>query len=257
MIKISKRLEMIAKRVPQGSRLADIGSDHALLPTYMVQQGMISFAIAGEVNAGPLEAAKKQVSDAQLETQIVVRLGNGLEVIEPGEVNAITIAGMGGSLIASILEQGKHKLEGINMLVLQPNVGEDMVRRWLLNNDWFLSGEAILEEDGKIYEILTAVPVSHVDKHQWNQLYATRNYNNPSEVIIEKDILLRMGPYLINETPSPIWFAKWNMELAQLERIRQSLANSELPASRLKEQELTEEMTRIQEVLTCLQKVQL
>lgn len=256
MIKISKRLEMIAKRVPKGSRLADIGSDHALLPTYMVQQGMISFAVAGEVNVGPSEAARKQVSDAQLESQIVVRLGNGLEVIEPGEVNAITIAGMGGSLIATILEQGKHKLEGIKTLVLQPNVGEEMVRRWLMDNNWFLTSEAILEEDGKIYEILTAVPASQVIKQQLDQLYAPRVYANMSEVIIEKDILLRMGPYLIHEAPSPIWFAKWELELAQMERIRQSLAKSELPASRLKEQELTNEMTRIQEVLTCLQKVQ-
>lgn len=256
MIKISKRLEMIADQVPQGARIADIGSDHALLPTFLMQRGLISFAVAGEVNQGPLEAAQKQVSDAQMDSSISVRLGDGLEVIEAGEVDAITIAGMGGSLIASILEQGKHKLLGIKKLILQPNVGEEMVRRWLMDNDWFLSSETILEEDDKIYEILTAVPAETVHKQQRIELYAPRNYDSEPLVLIDKEMLLRMGPYLINFAASPIWFAKWEAELVQMERIRQNLANSDLPASRQKEQELTHEMKRIQEVLICMQKVQ-
>ncbi|TCZ75569.1 SAM-dependent methyltransferase [Paenibacillus albiflavus] len=256
MIKLSKRLQMIAERVPQGARLADIGSDHALLPTYLVQQGMISFAIAGEVNSGPLDAAMKQVSDAKLENNISPRLGNGLEVVEPGEVNTITIAGMGGSLIASILEQGKHKLEGVKHLILQPNVGEEMVRRWLLENGWFLTSETILEEDGKIYEILTAVRETEENEGKSVQLYASRTYEQMPETLIDQELLMRMGPYFIQPNPSKIWIAKWQMELAQLERIRQNLAKSDMPVSRQKEEELANEIRRIQGVLTCMQKVQ-
>lgn len=252
MIKLSKRLEIIAHQVPHGARLADIGSDHALLPTYLAQRGMISFAIAGEVNLGPLEAANQQVNAAGLQAAISVRHGNGLEVIQPGEVDAITIAGMGGSLIASILESGKEKLDSVRTLILQPNVGEDEVRHWLDTNGWFLAEEAILKEDEKIYEILTAVPASHADPAAVEQLYKERVYCG--DVRVDKAALLSMGPYLMEEA-SATWREKWESELTKLERIRQSLSRSELAEARMKQEQLKQTMISIREVLECLPKV--
>lgn len=125
-----------------------------------VESGKAVFAIAGEVNPGPFDAACKGVAEAGLGKVISVRRGDGLEVLEPGEVNCITIAGMGGALIAAILDRGQSqgKLKDVTTLLLQPNVGEDILRRWLLNNKWVLVAERILEEDGKLYEVLTAVP---------------------------------------------------------------------------------------------------
>jgi len=173
MVTLSIRLAAIAARVPASSRLADIGSDHALLPVYLAEQGKLAAGIAGEVNPGPYEAARRQVRESGVEDRIEVRKGDGLAVLAPGEVDVITIAGMGGGLIVSILEAGADRLAGVRLLVLQPNVGEDQVRRYLLANDWLLAAEEILEEDGKIYEILTAE--RHPDARRLNaELYRER-----------------------------------------------------------------------------------
>ncbi|MNI06673.1 tRNA (adenine(22)-N(1))-methyltransferase [compost metagenome] len=250
-VKLSKRLQMIADRVPSGSRLADIGSDHALLPTYLAQSGVITFAIAGEVNPGPLEAASRQVSEAGLSKVIEVRGGNGLAVLEPNEVDIITIAGMGGSLITTILNEGLDKLNGVKRLVLQPNVGEEHVRRWLDEQDWQLESEAILEEDGKIYEILTAVRATDA---QERNAYLYRDRQLSEEVLVNSDRLKLMGPYLLEEADE-VWFDKWDSELAKLEMIRSQLALSLADASKVKAEAIAKEIREIKEVLACLQKV--
>ncbi|OCT17138.1 SAM-dependent methyltransferase [Paenibacillus pectinilyticus] len=252
MIKLSKRLQMIADRVPKGSKVADIGSDHALLPTYLAQQGIIVSAIAGEVNPGPYEAAQRQVLESGLSKVIQVRSGDGLAVLETGEVDVITIAGMGGSLMASILDAGKSKLPGVKHLILQPNVGEDHVRRWLLENGWKLESEAILEEDGKIYEILTASTGSLEERDALESLYAERQL--PGGVNVSKERLHQMGPYLINEAPE-IWFMKWESELNKLAMIEAQLKLSTAEASIVKAEQVHKEINEIKEVLACLQKV--
>lgn len=250
MVKLSSRLQMIASQVPEGSRLADIGSDHALLPTYLVQQRVVPFAVAGEVNPGPLKAARQQVEEAGLVGRIEVRMGDGLAVLHPGEVNVITIAGMGGSLISSILEEGKEKLAGVKRLILQPNVGEEQVRRWLVGEGWVLCGEHILEEDGKIYEILNAERSSDAAAAN-GRLYRERVLGNALRLSTER--LLQMGPFLLEEA-SGVWFRKWESELRKLAMIRSRLELSEAEASKLRAQEFEREILEIKEVLQCLQK---
>jgi tRNA (adenine22-N1)-methyltransferase len=249
-IKLSNRLQQIADLVPKGARLADIGSDHALLPAYLAERGMIAFAVAGEVNEGPFQAAAKQVREADLTDRIDVRLGDGLEVVKPGEVDAITIAGMGGALIVSILSDGLDKLQGVRTLVLQPNVGEDAVRRWLLEHGWFLAKEHIIEEDGKIYEVLTALRTPEPQRAN-AELYEPRRLD--PNVVVERELLLQMGPYLL-EQASDVFVHKWLSELDKLERICRQLSQSEQEASRQKEQDLRHTMKQIEEVLGCLQK---
>lgn len=245
---------MIADQVPSGTRLADIGSDHALLPTYLAQRGIISYAVAGEVNPGPLGAAKRQVKETGLSGKIDVRGGNGLEVIEPGEVDVITIAGMGGALIVSILEAGKTKLDGVQKLILQPNVGEEHVRRWLDQQGWQLVSEMILEEDGKIYEILTAEAPSEESVKHNERLYRNRILSD--QVIVGKDRLYQMGPFLL-DAPKEVWFQKWESELDKFEMICHQLALSEAEASKVKSSSIAQEIQEIREVLACLQKAKL
>ncbi|MDO3409183.1 tRNA (adenine(22)-N(1))-methyltransferase TrmK [Saccharibacillus sp. CPCC 101409] len=250
-MKLSVRLNTICDRIPAGSRLADIGSDHALLPTYAVLEGKADFAVAGEVNRGPFDAASKQVAETGLGQKVSVRLGDGLAAIEAGEVDVITIAGMGGALIVRILTEGREKLEGVRRLILQPNVGEDIVRRWLLAEGWVLTGETVLEEDGKIYEVLTADRSERADKAN-AELYADTPVGEPP-VTLSRDQLLDFGPFLVREA-SPVFRLKWESEIAKLERVAGSMGRSDSGDAVEKKAALERRIEWIKEVLACLPK---
>jgi tRNA (adenine22-N1)-methyltransferase len=206
--KLSSRLQLVADFIPKGYKLADIGSDHAYLPCYVVKRGTVPFAIAGEVVEGPYLSAVRQVSVEGLQDQISVRKGNGLEVIEMNEVDCITIAGMGGALIATILEAGKNKLSGVKRLILQPNISAISIREWLLANQWELVDEQILEEDGKIYEVLVA------------------EQGNPKVPYLEnlhKGLLF--GPFLM-KSKTAVFKKKWEEEKKNWERILLQLSDA-------------------------------
>lgn len=250
-MKLSNRLQQIHDQIPEGSRIADIGSDHALLPVAAVRSGKAASAVAGEVNPGPYEAARKQVSDAGLQEQITVRRGDGLEVVSTGEVDVITIAGMGGALIASILDRGLSKLEEVKMLILQPNVGEDILRRWLLDHQWVVVAERLLEEDGKIYEIITAMPQASSPIAN-EEVYLARPLEGG--VVLTQDLLLRMGPYLVDR-PTDVFFAKWESEIVKLRGVVQSISKSDQDSSREKAAEVERLIANLKEVLECLPKV--
>lgn len=313
-VKLSKRLQTVADFIPQGSCVADIGSDHALLPVYLVSQGIARYVIAGEVNPGPFEAARRQVKSAGLSHLIDVREGDGLEVITsvesehsptrvehfqgndevPGErhtlakipqeqanlrfnqtanddghriarqVDIITIAGMGGQLMTTILERGKEKLRGVKKLILQPNVGEESVRRWLVDRNWFLSSETIIEEDGFYYEILVAEREILTDMNRGDQkqhviqvdrnivLYRERQLANGCK--ISPAMLFMMGPYLI-EQAEHIWAAKWHAEIAKLNMILTQLSYSQSIEAKQKTIEIQFQIEAMEEVLRCTQKV--
>ena len=94
------RLEAIAKWVPAGKSIVDVGTDHAYLPTILVRQGKTTFAIAGDIAAGPCQAAQNTIDTFGIKEFITVRQGDGLKIVAPGEVDIIAIAGMGaGSMI--------------------------------------------------------------------------------------------------------------------------------------------------------------
>lgn len=249
MIQLSKRLQTVANYVAEGSIVADIGSDHALLPVYLVQSQKVGFAIAGEVNDGPLQAAKTQVQQAGLEAFISPRKGDGLAVIDAGEVNTITICGMGGTLMRDILEAGRlaGKLEGVTQLVLQPNIGEDAVRYWLSDHGFIIVDEAILEEDGKIYEIIHAHKSEHAAQLN-EQLYDPNKLGLYLPDEIKKILLYRMGPFLTIEG-TPVWHKKWKLEIEKLNMILKSLEQSTTSQSLFKKHSTQQEIKMISEVL--------
>lgn len=231
--KLSKRLSAVANYIPEGARMADIGSDHAYLPCHVVKAGKVPYAVAGEVVEGPFLSAKKQVEIEGLTEQIDVRKGNGLEVIKKDEVECVTIAGMGGALIATILEAGKEKLEGVKRLVLQPNISAISIRTWFLRNEWILLKEEILEEDGKIYEILVA------EKGKNHSVYDDESI----------DAQLLMGPFLSREK-NAVFIKKWTGELQNWERILKQMGQSnQTEANLAKERELVHKISMVKELL--------
>ncbi|SIT82220.1 tRNA (adenine(22)-N(1))-methyltransferase [Edaphobacillus lindanitolerans] len=153
--RLSGRLAAVAAYVDEGASLADIGSDHAYLPCHLALSGKILKGIAGEVAAGPYESAVQTIHEAGLGEKVQARLADGLAAIRPEDrIDTVSIAGMGGPLIASILENGKERLEGVSRLILQPNINARSIREWGMANGWVLAAEEILKEDGKIYEVL-------------------------------------------------------------------------------------------------------
>ncbi|MBS7576527.1 MULTISPECIES: tRNA (adenine(22)-N(1))-methyltransferase TrmK [unclassified Enterococcus] len=199
--KLSKRLETVAGFVPQNARLADIGSDHAYLPVYLTKTKQISYAIAGEVVKGPFESAKKEVEAQGLASKIKVRLADGLAAIQPeDEIDTVTIAGMGGQLISEILNADLEQLINVKRLILQPNVGECGLRRWLNQNGYHIVAESILQEHQKIYEVIV------VEKGQ--------------QALNEHALLF--GPFLMQEK-STVFIKKWQQELENKERVLKKL----------------------------------
>lgn len=229
---LSKRLSLVAEQIPSGSRLADIGSDHAYLPCYVLGQGIITSAVAGEVNEGPFQSAIEQVKKLNFQEQISVRKGDGLQVVTPGEVDVITIAGMGGPLICTILESGIEKLAGVKRLILQPNVATNQVRKWLEANNWSLINEVILEEDGIIYEILIA-------ENNGENPYSQENYQ----------LELLVGPFLMKRKTT-IFRKKWSREVVAWQKILEQFQKAKsAPDVEKKKRLLLEKIKQVEEVL--------
>jgi tRNA (adenine22-N1)-methyltransferase len=153
-IKLGPRLNCIALLIDAKARLADIGTDHAYLPIALCQQGKIDYAVAVDIHQGPYQSALAAVREHKLEKKIAVRLGNGLQPLLPGEIDTLSLAGMGGKTILEILLAGQDILAEVADLVLQPQGLESRVRSSLLETGWLLKEEHLVEEEGRIYVIM-------------------------------------------------------------------------------------------------------
>ncbi|MFJ2982986.1 MULTISPECIES: tRNA (adenine(22)-N(1))-methyltransferase [unclassified Pseudomonas] len=200
---LSMRLERVAAHVPQGARLADIGSDHGYLPVALALRGLIEAGVAGEVAQTPYASAQRNVRRNGLQERITVRLADGLAAIDAQDrITAVSICGMGGKTMCAILEQGKARLSGRERLILQPNGEERALRGWLMENGYRIVNEELLRENRFDYEIIVAEPDGAV-AYSEEELY--------------------FGPLLMREK-SPAFLIKWQRMLRQKQ---QSLVNFE------------------------------
>ncbi|MBS9335965.1 tRNA (adenine(22)-N(1))-methyltransferase [Fructobacillus papyrifericola] len=195
-VKLTPRLNAVADLVNAKHKVADIGSDHAYLAAFLVEQGRVEEAIVGEVAKGPLENAKKTVRSQGLTEAIDCRLADGLAAIQPEDgVETVVIAGMGGLLIKKILAD-HQELGPFPELVLQPNTDQDALRAWLVANGYQVTKEEMVEEGIHRYEIIVAKP--------------------GKQELSKED--LTFGPFL-RQAAGPIFQAKWQHEKDRLQLV--------------------------------------
>ena len=147
-MKISPRLKAVAGLVPKCRSVCDIGTDHAYLPIYLVEKGICERAVAADINPGPLKAAEKNIAICGKKGLIETKLSDGFENIEPDDADCAVIAGMGGELIAKILDGRK---DNMTRFVLQPQRSFEYLRKYLAYNGFEIKKEEIAEEKDKMY----------------------------------------------------------------------------------------------------------
>lgn len=154
-VTLTPRLRAVAELVPQGARLADVGTDHAYLPAALILEGKIPFAIAADLRQGPLARARATVRARGLEGKIAFRLCDGLRGIRPEEVDAVAVAGMGGETIAEILAAAPWTRERDVPLILQPMSSMPDLRAWLTGNGYRIVTEVLAQEGDALYTALS------------------------------------------------------------------------------------------------------
>ncbi len=153
---MTPRLLTVAKMVENCKKLADIGTDHAYVPVYLIVNNIIKSALAMDINAGPLNKADENIKRFSLCDKIKTRLSDGLSQLEDGEADTVVIAGMGGVLINRILENDKERLNSVKTYILQPMTAIYETRKYLAENGFLIVDEALAKEDDKIYTIIKA-----------------------------------------------------------------------------------------------------
>ncbi len=152
---LDRRLSTAIEYITPGARVADIGTDHAYLPIALIEQGIASFAVAADINEGPIESARQNIREANSEDRIATLRTDGLVGIERYAPDHILIFGMGGELILRILSQAPWIRDSAITLVLQPMSRSHLLRAWLTQNGFHIFGETISLED-KYYRTVGA-----------------------------------------------------------------------------------------------------
>ena len=150
-LQLQPRLQLISELIPQNAKLADVGTDHGYLPTFLIQQGRICAAIASDIGAEPLAHARRTAEEYGVST-IDFRLCDGLNGISPNEADTVVIAGMGGETIVSILSAAPWTKENI-LLLLQPMTKIEYLRRWLGKNGYVFEKERLVWDKDILYPI--------------------------------------------------------------------------------------------------------
>lgn len=254
IINISERLKCVASLVNKGARVADIGTDHAYLPIYLVQNGISNKVYACDVRKEPLRRAKLHIDEYGLSDKITTQLCDGLKGINKGDVDTVTICGMGGKLMKNILKAGIDKLGDNTQLVLSAQSELRDFRKYLLETGIDIKSEHMLLEDGKYYFIFDCVYNTqdeyylNVTNIQQNNIYENaaaagdihnnnihsndshkedydKEDNDKKKMTAYAEEELRYGRYLL-DNKSEMLYEYLNKELTSCNNIRNSLINN-------------------------------
>ena len=195
-MQLSKRLQAVAEMVTPGNRVADIGCDHAYTSIYLLTNRISPYVVAMDINQGPLDRAKENVEKYGIDGKISIRKSDGLKMINPGEVDTILIAGMGGRLMLQILTSRMNIISAAKELVLQPQSETYLVRKALKELGYMIIKEKMLKEDGKYYVIMKLRP--------WTESLNDKDYQllKPEHIYFGRLLLEERNPVLLEHLQS-------------------------------------------------------
>ncbi len=234
-MEISQRLRIVGDFVTQKT-VADIGTDHAYVPIYLHKKGNIEKVIACDINKKPLQKAQQNIKLHHAENKIITRLGNGLQPLQPYEVDSIVISGMGGMLMIELMEQSLNIIKTIKELILCPHLDVTAVRKYLHNIGYVITDEKMIQEWGNFYTILRAIPGKQKYDKEIEYIFG-------SVLLEKKDAVLK--EYIINEK-------------MRLKKIEQHLYDKRTEQSQKRLQQIEEYKKAIEEAekwLYCVEKL--
>ena len=154
MNKLSKRLEVVSSFIKDNTKIVDIGCDHGLLSIYLAQKYKNIKIIASDVNKNALSSAINNIKNMGLQDRIETRLGKGLEVVKPEEIDTIVIAGMGSNTIVGILKYSEDKLKNVKNIIVQSNTDLYFLRKNITSIGYYIEDEVLVEDKGIIYTVI-------------------------------------------------------------------------------------------------------
>ena len=143
--------------------LADVGTDHALLPVAAVLRGIAERAVAADLREAPLRGARAHIEGSGVADRVLAVKGDGLLALQHLDVQAVVIAGMSGDSMLRLLDAAPAEVSRLQQLVLQPNHNVQLVRAWALHNGWHLRDERMLEERGRFFVVCAFAPAGGRD----------------------------------------------------------------------------------------------
>lgn len=155
MIHLSPRLAAVAALVPPGASVIDVGTDHAMLPVWLVQAGRAARVLATDIRPGPLQSAAALVKRTGTGEHIRLLQADGLHGAGPADGDTVVIAGMGGQTMIHILSQAPWTRDGA-LLILGPQSKAADLRRFLVEDGYHVLSERLAEDAGRVYPILCA-----------------------------------------------------------------------------------------------------
>ena len=156
MFKLTERMALIASRVRKNSIICDVGTDHAHIPVYLVKTGWVSRALVTDIVPGPLRMAAAMIDKYCLADKISIKMTDGLNDVTSSDAEDFIIAGMGGELIAGIIEGAEWLRDEGKRLILQPMTEAGHLREYLNTHGFKIVDESLVKERKKIYVVITA-----------------------------------------------------------------------------------------------------
>ena len=172
MLGLSERMLMAAKMVREGNSVADIGTDHAYLPAWLILNNISPKALACDVRKGPLENAKKTVEAYSIEDKITLRLSDGFDKINPSEADDFIMCGMGGTLMEQLVSRTHWLKDEKKRIIVQPQSHAEDIRRFFVENGFEILFEDACIDSGKLYCAMAAEYTGKTEEKPISYIYS-------------------------------------------------------------------------------------